>query len=180
MAVQRLILLSGAVGAGKTSIANALIERFEFKKIGSSDYLLSLISPEELKEGDERRRQLQELGDHLDQTTDYRWIVDPVATDAIAREPLVANWLVDAVRKKRQVEHFRELLGGNIRHIHLTAPEEILRARYTERGGSYDEVVAHPNEVNARSLITIADEVVHTTEASPHHIAEQIARFWGD
>lgn len=179
MAVQRLILLSGAVGAGKTSIANTLIAQFEFKKIGSSDYLLSLIPPAELKEGDERRRQLQELGDHLDHTTDYRWIVDPVATGAIARAPLVSNWLVDAVRKKRQVEHFRELLGSNLRHIHLTAPEAVLRARYTERGGNYDEAIAHSNEVNARSLITIADDVIHTTEASPHDIAEHILRFWG-
>jgi adenylate kinase family enzyme len=179
MATEKLLLLSGAIGAGKTSVADVLKARYQFKKISSSGYLLSLILPDELREGDQRRRQLQELGDRLDEETDFRWIVDPVARDAIEQSPEVRNWLIDAVRKRKQVEHFRSHFGPIVRHIHLTAPEKVLRARYTDRRGEYDKAIAHPNEVNARSLEAIADRVIDTSDSDSDSIALQIMAEWG-
>jgi chloramphenicol 3-O-phosphotransferase len=178
MAVEKILLLSGAIGAGKTSIAKVLMTSFAFQKIGTSDYLISQIPRSELREGDERRLQLQELGDRLDRETDYRWVIDPVAVQAIAQAPLVESWLIDAVRKKRQVEHFRNQFGPKIRHIHLTAPEEVLRARHAQRGEDYDQAIAHPNEVNSRSLIEIADHIVDTSSLEPGAIASHVLSNW--
>ncbi|WP_233842831.1 AAA family ATPase [Dyella sp. 2HG41-7] len=174
MAVERLLLLSGAIGAGKTSVACALMNRYAFRKVGSSDYLKSLIPPDELKEGDELRLQLQELGDRLDEQTDYLWIVDPVAISTIQKQASVTRWLIDAVRKERQVEHFRQQFGASVRHVHFTAPDALLRARYTGRGISYDQAVDHPNEVNARQLGKIADVLIDTSVLDPHTIANRI------
>ncbi len=178
MAVEKLLLLSGAIGSGKTKVATELIEKSEFFKIASSGYLSSLIPPEELKEGDERRRQLQELGDHLDDETGYRWIVDPVATQAIQRSPDTKNWLVDAVRKERQVELFRERFGILVRHVHLTASEEVLRSRYAQKGSDYDAVMSHPNEVNARGLEGLADLVLDTSAARAEPLTTKIWSLW--
>jgi adenylosuccinate synthase len=179
MAVEKLLLLSGAIGSGKTEVAKELTRTFQFVKVASGGYLTSLIPPNELKEGDERRRQLQELGDRLDEETDYRWIVDPVAIQAIRSSPETENWLVDAVRKKRQVELFRERFGSLIRHVHLTASENVLRSRYAEKGGDYDAAIAHPNEVNARSLQKLADLVLDTSAAKAELLAQQIWSTWG-
>lgn len=178
MTVEKVLLLSGAIGSGKTAIAKELIRSFRFVKIASSGYLLSLIPPDELNEGDDRRRQLQELGDRLDEETGYRWIVDPVAVQALEGNPDVKNWLVDAVRKRRQVELFRERFGALIRHVHLTASEEVLRSRYAEKGGDYDTAVAHPNEANARSLQKLADLVLDTSAAKAELVAQQIWSTW--
>jgi len=180
MAVEKLLLLSGAIGSGKTEVAKELIRAFQFVKIASSGYLTSLIPPDELKERDERRRQLQELGDRLDVETGYRWIVDPVAIQAIQGTPSTENWLIDAVRKKRQVELFRERFGSVVRHVHLTASEEVLRSRYAEKGGDYDAAIAHPNEVNARSLQKLADLVLDTSAAKAELLAQKIWPTWED
>lgn len=178
MAVEKLLLLSGAIGSGKTEVACELIKNFEFVKIASSGYLSSLIPAEQRKEGDERRRQLQELGDRLDDETGYRWIVDPVAIQAIQDSPSTRNWLVDAVRKKRQVELFRERFGSLVRHVHLTASEEVLRSRYAQKGSDYDTVVMHPNEVNARSLEGFADLVLDTSAARAEPLTTEIWSLW--
>ena len=179
MAVERLLLLSGAIGAGKTSVAKALIGAHGYKKIGSSDYLKSLIPVNELKQGDDLRFQLQELGDQLDNQTDYLWIVNPVATQTIAAAPDVTLWLVDAVRKKKQVEHFRREFGARVLHVHIQAPENVLRSRYGQNG-NYDQAVTHPNELSARSLSEIADRVIDSSTAVPEVLATTVAIDWED
>ena len=176
MAVETLLLLSGAIGAGKTSVANALSESFYFEKVSSSGFLRSLFDEDELKKGDEGRRQLQELGDQLDIETDFLWIVDPVAVNAISEHPLVNRWMVDAVRKQKQVDHFRNYFGTSVRHIHLTAPEDVLRARHADRPGDYDAAIIHPNEVNARNLESVADLVIDTSSSKSSLIAAQILK----
>ena len=74
-------------------------------------------------------------------------------------------------------------------HVHLTAPEEILRRRYADRaiaGGeyagntSYEEAIKHPNEVAARQLKDIADYSIDLAQVSPSAAAAAIYRRWED
>lgn len=177
--MNKLLLLSGAIGTGKSSVATEMEVHSEFRKISSSGYLRAygqrLFPTEE-------RHQLQELGDQLDRETDFIWIVRDVAVTAIEGTPHVENWLLDAVRKPRQVEHFRDRFGHRVRHIHLIAPENLLRERYARRANagdtSYDQAVAHPNEVAARSLKSIADEVFDTSQLTPTEIAIRVMNCW--
>ena len=69
--MENLLLLSGAICAGKSAVAKALGNLAGFHKIGSSDYLRAY--------GRERfpaesRHELQELGDLLDHETDFQWL----------------------------------------------------------------------------------------------------------
>ena len=57
---------------------------------------------------------LQDLGDSLDVATDYRWLIDDFARPAIELNPDQGRWIVDAVRKTRQIQHFREAFGDAV------------------------------------------------------------------
>jgi len=152
-----------------------------FDYVRSSAYLVEKARREGLPTD---RRGLQELGDRLDAETDYRWIVDDVALPSMEASADKSRWLVDAVRKPKQVEHFKSLERIKVIHVHLTAPEDALRLRYKTRRAasvsgplapSYESAISHPNEVAARGLIKIADIVLDVTNGSTGNLAELIA-----
>jgi predicted kinase len=163
-----VLLLSGPVAVGKSTLATQLVEDHGFRTIRSGNHLRSVATH---LGSDSTRRALQELGDALDLRTDYLWLIDDVASPQVEAEPDHARWLLDSVRKKRQIEHFRSRFS-HVVHVHLTATEEVLRARYDARlaaggeyegGTPYDVAIAHPNEVASRGLIRIADHVVDSS-----------------
>lgn len=171
-----IILLSGPFKVGKSTLTTELEKSFSFRKVSSSGYLRALIpNIDQLNEA-ESRLQLQEKGDQLDIDSDYMWVIDPVTTSVIAQNPNNLNWLVDAVRKKRQVEHFRERFGSSLTHVHLTAPEAILRSRSSLTDEVYERAINHPNEVNARALGKFADQVFDTSKHTPQQIAARLAK----
>lgn len=176
--IPRIILFSGPTGVGKSAVATVLIQNHRFMKISSGQYLKELA---EWNHQEASRTGLQHLGDTLDTQTDYRWLIDEVARESILAYPQQHLWLLDSVRKSKQVAHFRDAYGPRVRHIHLTAPETIIRQRYEGRlknGGEYvgktpyDVAVAHPNEVEARSLIEIADIVADVSQAPEDVVSE--------
>lgn len=175
----RIVLLSGPFKAGKSTVTGELVRQFGYLKISSSDYLRSLAPGAEQLDIAQARLLLQETGDELDRRTDFRWVVDPVATSAVANAPEVSAWLFDAVRKQRQVEHFRERFGSAVMHVHLAAPDDVLRIRSGLSEMAYASAISHSNEVNARSLVDIADSVFDTTLHTAHDIAAQIAQAGG-
>jgi adenylosuccinate synthase len=179
--VEKLLLLSGASGAGKSSVAKVLEDAFQFKRISSSGYLRTYGIAH--KVGGEKQ-QLQDLGDRLDLETGYLWIVTDVAIPSISASPEYKHWLLDAVRKPRQVEHFKNQFGHTVRHVHLSAPNEILQQRYNSRAKPsdtpYEDVIRHPNEITARSLGNIADCTIDTSQLSPEDIAQHVLKLWGE
>ena len=166
-----VLLLSGPVAVGKSTLATQLVEGHGFRTLRSGNHLRSLATQ---LGTDPNRRALQELGDALDLRTDYLWLVDDMALPQIEAAPGHARWLLDSVRKERQIEHFRSRFPYVV-HVHLIATEEVLRARYGARlaaggqyegGTPYDVAFGHPNEVASRGLIRIADYVVGSTSDS--------------
>ena len=177
--IEWVVLLSGPVAVGKTTLRDALVGAHGFGSVRSSEYLrqkaagLSFIDD---------RLSLQELGDKLDFDTDYRWLVDDVAIP-LFRSGDQQRWLVDAVRKERQVQHFKAALPGKVLHVHLSAPDHVLRTRFALRLGAsesdaeeaYIRTVSHPNEQASRALIEVADLVVDTSEDQKHSLSRVIA-----
>ncbi|WP_339471262.1 AAA family ATPase [Pseudomonas sp. EL_65y_Pfl1_R83] len=177
--MKRLLLLSGPMASGKTSVSAALQELHGFVPISSGSFLRAHLAT---RNEPLDRHNLQELGDSLDKATDFSWLIDSVANPAIQARPDVENWLLDAVRKPRQVELFRLRFGNAVRHVHIIAPEPVLQQRYAARSATdldeYNASVLHPNERSARSLLGFADKVLDTHTYTPFQIADQILGIW--
>ena len=161
-----ILLLSGPIAVGKTSVADALMEQHCFRRLKSSDHLKGICSSRSIEIS---RANLQSIGDDLDEATDYRWLVDDVAKPQISAELQHQRWLVDSVRKQRQVEHFRSAFGDAIVHLHLWASDVALRERYERRRSTsehsegltpYEDAIRHPNERSSRALMGLADLAV--------------------
>lgn len=167
------------MASGKTSVAVALQEGYGFVGISSSAFLRELLAARNTPAD---RQHLQELGDSLDKATDFSWLIESVASPVIDAQPHIDNWLLDAVRKPRQVELFKLQFAGLVKHVHFTASETVLQQRYIERGrgdlAQYQAAVMHPNELSARSLDALADEVLDIEAFTPLEIADQILNAW--
>lgn len=186
---QFVLLLSGPKAVGKTSLSLEL-QALGFQKLSTSAYLKAVAAERGVEVNTES---LQNLGDELDLATSFNWVVDEVALPQITRGDR-SRWLLDSVRKKEQVRLFRQAFGSRaVFHLHLVAPEDVLRFRYQERSAmgqgaagpietlDYDSVIAHPNEVASRSLVEIADEVIDVSVVDVSRVAtvvieEAIAR----
>lgn len=177
--MKRILLFSGPMASGKSSISQFLQENYGFAAISSGTFLREQLV---VRGKPIDRHHLQELGDALDAATDFSWIIESVARPSIDAQPHVDNWILDAVRKPRQIELFRLNYAESIRHVHVVAPESVLQHRYAERGvgllAQYHASVSHPNEQSARLLATRADKVVDTDELTLVEIANQILKAW--
>lgn len=176
MAIERLLLVSGAIGAGKSSVAAELQNKQGFRGISSGAYL-------RLTGSVSSREDLQNFGDQLDRETDFKWLIDEVAWPTIEGSYDTTRWLLDAVRKQRQVEHFRSRFGSVVRHVHLFAPEKVLSSRYCNRHSadlsSYERAIDHPNERAARALINISDAHYDSSKLTVNEIAAAIMQDMG-
>lgn len=177
--MKRLLLISGPMASGKTSVSAVLQEFHGFVPVSSGYFLRAQLAA---RNEPTDRHTLQELGDSLDRTTDFSWLIESVAIPALEARPDVDNWLLDAVRKPKQVELFRLRFGNAVRHVHIVAPDSVLSQRYAARGIShledYQANVLHPNEQSARSLAGFADKIMDTEEHTPLEIADQIMNIW--
>ncbi len=177
-----LVLLSGPVAGGKSVVASELIANHTFKRISTGGHLVAVANERGIKVG---RTELQDLGDQLDLDTDYYWPIS-VAISQIQSSPDINYWLLDAVRKEKQVQHFRKAFPGSLLHVHLTAPEDVIRERYAQRladghtygvSTSYEQMLAHPNEISSRDLQRIADLRIDTSSSRPEAIAISISQY---
>lgn len=185
MDVGHMVLLSGAVGAGKTSVAGLLEKEHGFSRVSTSGHLKEIAAQRGMLVN---RVTMQDLGDQQDIETDFTWPITVALAQMIGKPG--KRWLLDAVRKRRQVHHFRERMAGSILHVHLHAPEEVLRSRYQARQAAgdeygdpspYDEFVQRPNEIESRSLADIADLCFDTSiTTSAEAVQQAIDRLFRD
>jgi len=174
-----ILLISGPIAVGKSSVVSNLIDNYEFRKLSSGEHLVKLAKEKSLIPN---RQTLTRIGDELDIDTDYSWVVNTVTKTALNRYPEVDRWIFDSVRKKRQVRHFRTAFHESIMHIHLTADESVLKCRYENRQLKnpvkdhleYEVAITTPNETESRSLETIADHVIDTSHIAPIQITKKM------
>lgn len=174
-----ILLISGPLAVGKTSIREALTAQHGYVAIQSSPYLKALAAQRGIAV---ERTNLQRLGDALDLETQYSWLVKDVTLPQIAAQPEQYLWVVDSVRKKEQVSLFRERFGSAITHVHFLCAESVLKKRYEARSRQedampYEEAINHPNEVSSRSLSQIADRVVDLEALTSEKAADLVAKW---
>jgi adenylosuccinate synthase len=180
-----LLLLSGPIAVGKTAVRDELVANHGFDYVRSGRYLTEMANKQSRIVG---RTSLQDLGDQLDEETDFRWLLDDVIVPALTEKANVDRWIVDAVRKPEQVRHIRKMPGGPVvLHVHLTAPEAVLESRYEARRAlqpqnmdsiPYHVAMEHPNETISRGLQQIADEVYDTQLIGPCEIGIRVGNWF--
>jgi AraC-like DNA-binding protein len=149
-------------------LADRLLQRFSSYRVSTRQLLIDRNCPNE-------RNALIEAGKRLDQETDGSWVRDGIAR-YVASHKDKDIILVDAVRTERQISHLRETYGTRCVHIHVTAPFEVAKERYQNRGSiadrgmTYDQVRADPTESEVWALEKIADRVVVNHNQEPESL----------
>ena len=177
--VSRIILVSGPISSGKSTLANALSKRFNMTIIKTRDLIASR----------SRRRQLQgrpafqEEGDRLDRTTRGRWVLEGLTT-ALRDHPDSESVIVDSVRIPQQIEAIRRGYGSIVVHVHVSAPRDVLGERYLERRATgdpetYEEVRANETERQVDALATTADIVMDTNLCTREDVLVRTASMLG-
>ncbi|MFL5483648.1 MAG: adenylosuccinate synthetase [Gemmatimonadaceae bacterium] len=179
--MQRLglvVLLSGPVAGGKTTLAENLSDTYKFAWLKTRELISAL------KDSALERTALQGGGAALDEATKGAWVGDALAR-YVTSVPDGTNVLVDAVRTAGQIESVRKGFGPRVVHVHVTAPIEILERRYLHRKGavkeleSYDAVRSDPTEANVESLAALADIVIDTARSRPEDVFARVAARLG-
>lgn len=176
-----VVVLSGPVSSGKTTLARRLDERFKASHLKTSKLL------EEISEGRvaRERRAMQQLGSRLDRETSDTWVADGFRPE-IEEMPEETVVVIDAVRTLEQIESLRSGLSRQVVHVHLTAPREELERRYARRAksrfaerGSYAEVLSNRTEKLVPKLAKDADVVIDTGRSTRQDVAVRAASYLG-
>ena len=182
----RIVLVSGPVGAGKSTLAGRLAERFGAKHI-STRHLMKQRALEAGRPFPNDRVGLQQLGEELDNTTCGTWIAEDLASilNGVEEEGLV---VVDAVRIPAQVKEVRNAFGRDVVHVHVTASQEALEARYESRRSTgsevvelaqYDDVQKDSTEAQVGDLERDADVMIDSQKSSPEDVEIRTAAKLG-
>ena len=175
----RVILLSGRVSSGKTTLSAGLQQQFGARVVKTKELIRHAAKDLPLE-----RASLQQYGERLDRETDGKWVADALLAviKDLPQEQLV---LVDAIRILPQADHIREALKARVLHIHLEASLEELSKRYERRKATtevrelpnYSDVTRNSTEERIDDLAHAADIVIDTQRSRP---ADVLARAAGN
>lgn len=178
--IDQIVVLSGQVGCGKTTLARRLAEEFPITHAKTREFLMSR-GAHVAKE----RGALQKFGEELDHKTKGEWVREDL--DKLLRtvegRPVT---IVDAARIQEQVEAIRRAYGRRVIHIHLMAPKKELEKRYKRRKtseikelSSYDDVLQNKTEREIESLAEIADVVIDSDQCTEADVFVRAASHIG-
>jgi adenylosuccinate synthase len=169
---QQILLLSGSVSSGKTTLSELLQSRYEHIYVLKTKDRIKEIARRKLRrELELERRALQDFGTRLDIETKGQWVRDELRK-LVAKVDMLdphAIVIVDAVRIPEQIKAIRRSYGYTVRHIHLHTPDPELERRYKKRRTSglrelksFSDVARETTEARVQELETIADAVIDT------------------
>ena len=179
---RRIILLSGPVASGKTTLARNLADRFGMKVLRTREWLMSELE----NRGRGGRADLQREGEWLDQATDGTWVLKGLDRDLRSRGSS-ESVVVDSVRIKNQVDAIRYAYGEAVTHIHMTAPMLVLAQRYDKRQQesadsdpmTYEDVRRNNTESLVGELQGVADVVVNSDRCTREDVLVRVASRLG-
>ena len=174
----QIVLLSGRVSTGKTTLSTGLVKWFGAHVLKTK----KLIAEAAGKKLEPERGAHQRYGQLLDRRTGGEWVARSLTRFV---EGLDGNAVivVDAVRIIEQVHAIRRAYGGIVFHIHLDAEPEALIQRYKRKQrskgfkefSSYAEVSSNRTEKRVQSLASAADAVIKTDRCTENDVVMRAA-----
>lgn len=174
-----IVLLSGHVSSGKTTLSDLLVKRFNVVPFRTKDLIRELAGTIEPERG-----VMQMYGERLDRKTRGAWVCEGL-TRRLKTVHDDAVVVVDAVRIQAQIDAVRRAYGPRVFHIHLDAPRDVLAKRYAKRRGgirefkSYDEVLQNRTERRVDRLQVVADAVIDTNRCTKGDVVIRAASRLG-
>ena len=169
---QQVVLLSGPIASGKTTLARLLADRFGFCVVSTRELLLRHVG--------EDRWSLQAAGASMDDSTGGRWVSDGLVR--LRRQSSAeVSFVVDSVRTLDQIWWVRDAFGSSVQHVHLTAAVKVLSDRYGSRseGYRYQDVSDHSVEQGVNLLEASAGLVLDTGSLTPELVLEMVVDHLG-
>jgi adenylosuccinate synthase len=133
----RIVILSGPIGSGKSSLCENLTGRHGARIVKTRDLI-----KQQLPRVKDERGALQRAGERLDAADGGAWVKNALSRfiESQQSSSLASGlYIVDSVRIPGQVNAIREAFGSAVHHIHLTAGDEELERRYLARGSKTQE-----------------------------------------
>ncbi len=168
----RIILLSGPISSGKSTLAKGLAERYGMPIFKTSEILKARVR----KDLGQDRKVLQGQGERLDRKTRGRWVLEELREWSNQFNPAF-DVIIDSVRIAEQIQAIREAYGQTVIHVHLTAPIDELEQRFNQRRQQgrekdfkYSDVRENPTEKQVEDLARIADIVIDTKRCTEQDV----------
>jgi adenylosuccinate synthase len=179
---QPIVLLSGAIGSGKSTLGRSLCEKFGCRLFSTRQLILELV-PETQPE----RVALQEAGERLDRQHGGQWVAKAITrmlANSSKQDNLTAT-IVDSIRTQDQLKETRVAFGSRVIHLHLTAPADVLASRFGARRGSIKESApfraarSNPTEARVDELGATADVLIRTDRCTETDVVSKAAAHLG-
>jgi adenylosuccinate synthase len=183
-----ILVLSGEICTGKSTLADKLEDRFGFKRCKTKEGLLHFAS-KKLNGKVPDRDFLQKYGEQLDTKGKGKWVLEYF--QHLYERDFDNNklYVIDSIRILKQVQHIREAYSYFVFHIHLEASNESLADRFYERGeikeldideqkAKYARYKQDPTEQQVNSLKDEADLVIDTNRCNAEDVFIRVASFF--
>lgn len=170
-----IIIISGEIACGKSSICDGLVEKYGFKTFSTREVLEDFYKLENGGTIPEDRSLLQKFGEQKDKETNGGWVLDQLHGKLIAENRVI----IDSARISEQIAVFRRAYGDSVYHIHLKCPREIRLERFISRGRKSDKFKTDleaiekfkyysedKTEIGVKDLEHNSDLVVHTADTT--------------
>jgi cytidylate kinase len=168
----QVILLSGAIGVGKTTVASALAEVLEGEVVRVREALASVVG---LNVTD--RLALQTEGAELDRRTNGGWLVDYLER----RLEFDSVLIVDSVRTLRQtLPVFARYPETFLVYLEATAStrrtrfDKVKQEDPVKKSMSWVDAMRHPTEIEVSRLKPLAQLEIETDSLDSEEVAREI------
>lgn len=173
----KIVGISGPIGAGKSSIANILINEKRFNYVSFGNLIRQILKRESKKI---TRKSLQERGNQVIKQLGYEGITS-LLLENIDPE---ADYVIDGIRHIEIFRFLKQVYGTSFQLVFVDAPVRTRFERVRERA-HYDNVDSiqkfkeyenHPLESNIHILEEVASLVIDNTK-NKQHMRRTIQKF---